>query len=267
MKGFALGSVMGEVILFSNAAFYGVKMGFPFPSYGETVIQLAFAIVMAVIFTIYNPPKNIAGYAMPIMGYAGYLVVVFGLLPVEMAWVLPRLNWPMVIYTRGTQIMMNYSRKSTGAQSPVTIAMQAGGSAVRIFTTLVMIGFDVSMLMGYCLGTGLNTVLLGQWFIYSKYGRKWMGVEVEDKVDEAVEESTTIKKRPKGRAPNGAEAWDSTLGCWIMSDNKTITKKKKEKTPERKTRSRSRKSKGKKSTANEMTPVRASSRVRNKKVL
>jgi len=31
---------MGEVLLFSNAAFYGVRMGFDFGAYGETLIQL-----------------------------------------------------------------------------------------------------------------------------------------------------------------------------------------------------------------------------------
>jgi len=40
MSGFAPGAVMGEVLLFSNAAFYGVRMGFDFGAYGETLIQL-----------------------------------------------------------------------------------------------------------------------------------------------------------------------------------------------------------------------------------
>jgi hypothetical protein len=101
------------------------------------------------LYLFYKPPASVVGYVKPIAGYGVYLAVVFIFIPLDYVYFLPRLNWPMVIYTRGAQIYANYVNGHTGSQSPITILMQAGGSAIRIFTTLVMIGFDLNLLMGY----------------------------------------------------------------------------------------------------------------------
>lgn len=263
MEGFAKGAILGEVMLFSNAAFYGVKMNYAFSAYGETVFQLVQSILMVCLFYMYKPPKYLTGYVQPLGVYAAYLAVVFLWLPQEHAHFLPKLNWPMVIWTRGSQIASNYRLKYTGSQSPLTILMQAGGSAVRIFTTLVIIGFDMSLLMGYSLGTGLNLTLLWQWFIYRSNDKpvgQWEGEEdLRDLKKTPKRKTRASSRKPAARSSKKEK---STTKKTPVTKSKKTPATKSMKTPATKSKKTPAASK---KTAKTPKSTRASSRIRKQK--
>ncbi|GMI17474.1 hypothetical protein TrLO_g6015 [Triparma laevis f. longispina] len=172
--GLAPASLILEVFLFSNASFYGLRKSFPFSAYGETILQLISSTLILSLHFLYTPsfrtPKNILGISTL---YFGYVFMALYVLPIEYAYFLPRMNMPLVIMTRGTQIMENKKNGHTGSLSIITVFMQAFGSFVRIGTTVIQIGLDMNVIFGYCLGCSLNCFVLGQIWFYKEGTREW----------------------------------------------------------------------------------------------
>ena len=109
MDGFAKGALFGECVLYSNAAFYGVLMGYDFSAWGETGFQLVQAWLMVILYFRYSNPKDLRAtdVLIPLACYGAYLSIVFGALEREQYGYLPKANWPMVILTRGIQIKVS----------------------------------------------------------------------------------------------------------------------------------------------------------------
>ena len=99
--------------------------------------------------------------------YACYISVILFLLPTEYAYVLQALNWPVLIYARGSQIIYTHQVKHTGTQSVITSFMNFLGSAIRIGTTLQEVGLDFALLSGFILSLILNVMTLIQFYLYS----------------------------------------------------------------------------------------------------
>jgi len=197
--GFAMTSVYLDCILYSNASLYGYLMHYPPTAYGETAAQAVQAFIMVALVWFYTDSLKPHIMAPPILCYMVYLYIVFALLPPSMYILLPRLNWPVVILNRGSQIHLNYTQQSTGSTSLFTMCMQAGGSLVRIATTLIQIGVDVNLLAGYSLGVTLNGSLIAQYFMY--YGQELVvGVPgVEEAEDLSIYETAAERRGRLGR--------------------------------------------------------------------
>ena len=83
------------------------------------------------------------------------------MLPAEHHQWLIRGNIGFVTVARGSQILKNFSGEK-GAQSALTTFLQAFGTAVRIFTTVQEVGWDMNLLAAYGVGFVLNSCLLVQ---------------------------------------------------------------------------------------------------------
>ena len=81
---------------------------------------------------------------------------------------------PVLIYSRGSQIIANYHQKQTGAQSIATTGMNLSGSLVRIATTIKEVGWDFNILRNYALSVTLNSVLLVQISMYKTNTEKFL---------------------------------------------------------------------------------------------
>ena len=77
VAGLSITACYGEVIMYSNAAFYNILRGNPFTAYGETfMVKLQALIVVALIWS-YEPKIGRSNIALAILGYCAYLFVVF----------------------------------------------------------------------------------------------------------------------------------------------------------------------------------------------
>lgn len=87
------------------------------------------------------------------------------------------------MFSRGSQIYFYYTEKHTGAQSIITVIMNFTGSAIRVFTTISEVGFDIPMLSGYAISLVLNATMITQFIVYKKNTEKYMKKLAEKKKD------------------------------------------------------------------------------------
>ena len=77
VAGLNVASAYGEVIMYSNAAFYNILRGNPFTAYGETFMVLLQQMIVVSLIWLYEPKLGKSNVALAVMGYAVYLFVVF----------------------------------------------------------------------------------------------------------------------------------------------------------------------------------------------
>ena len=85
------------------------------------------------------------------------------------------------MFSRGSQIYFYYTEKHTGAQSIITVIMNFTGSAIRVFTTISEVGFDIPMLLGYTISLILNATMITQFIVYKKNTEEYMKKLAEKK--------------------------------------------------------------------------------------
>mmetsp|Transcript_14030 Transcript_14030/g.30479 ORF Transcript_14030/g.30479 Transcript_14030/m.30479 type:complete len:257 (+) Transcript_14030:105-875(+) len=175
VAGLSTNAVYGEVIMYCNSAFYGILRGNPFTAYGENaVVALQTAIMATLIWKYRDPvvtmPQRIAAVA----GFATYTFVVFKVLTPEQYPYLVTSNLPVLIYSRGSQIIETFRLKQTGSNSLITTAMNLLGSVIRIVTTISEIGWDMALLYGYFTSAALNIILVLQFVLYKDNTAKFL---------------------------------------------------------------------------------------------
>ena len=156
-----------ELLVYANAALYGLMQGNPFTAYGETVIvSLQVAAITALVWKYQriNEREIIAA----LLAFGLYLALVVNVVPETYYFMLLSGNLPILVYSRGLMIVGNFTEKHTGAQSSGTHLMNFAGSLIRILTTIQEIGFDWAMLSGYIISVTLNVTLLTQTILYKE---------------------------------------------------------------------------------------------------
>jgi mannose-P-dolichol utilization defect protein 1 len=77
--GLSMAASYGEVILYSNAAFYNILQGNPFTAYGETfMVLIQNMLVVTLIWTYTKNGFGMANIALVLAAYCAYLYIVFG---------------------------------------------------------------------------------------------------------------------------------------------------------------------------------------------
>lgn len=183
VAGLSTAAVYGEVLLYSNAAFYGVLRGNPFTAWGETGAIVVQSIVMAFFVWHYkdDPRISFQEKALAVAVYAGYIFGVLVILPPDSYYLLQASNWPVLVYSRGSQIIETFRLKHTGTQSIITNTMNVVGTFVRILTTIKEVGWDVILLASYGISLVLNVILWSQFFFYRANTAKVMASLAEKK--------------------------------------------------------------------------------------
>ena len=77
VAGLSVAASYGEVILYSNAAFYNILRGNPFTAYGETFLVLLQTMVVISLIWAYEPKIGKANIVAALFAYCIYLFVVF----------------------------------------------------------------------------------------------------------------------------------------------------------------------------------------------
>jgi large-conductance mechanosensitive channel len=99
--------------------------------------------------------------------------------------------------SRFTQIMANYKEKSTGALSPITLALGWSGNLVRLTTLIIDLGFQDLQIIGFnFLYFVFNFVPFAQYFVY--YGNDvTKSVSKKEGTEEPKEEKVVSLKKTK----------------------------------------------------------------------
>ncbi len=182
VAGMSSGAMYGETIMYANSAFYSMLRNNPFTSYGENIIVTIQAIGVCMLMWRFkdDPPISMQQKIVAVLVFVLYIVYTLCFLQPEYYYLLMALNWPVLIYSRGSQMLKFYSVKHTGTQSVITNGMNLLGSCIRILTTIKEVGFDMTMLCGYFVSVFLNSILVTQFFMYNENTKNYLDT-LEDK--------------------------------------------------------------------------------------
>ena len=174
-SGMSLPSIYGEIIVYINAAFYGVLSGHPLTAYGENLALFFQSFIIVNLMWEYSQPaaslweRGIVNLFISI-----YIVFLLTMLPSTHYYLLMTSIMPVLLYSRGTQILATYQYQHTGAQSIVTNTLNLVGGLVRILTTIKEVGYDLPILASYSVSCTLNLIIFLQYFYYQKNTERFL---------------------------------------------------------------------------------------------
>ena len=168
-EGISRGSVYGEELMYMNSGSYGLLEGHPLTAYGENgALAIQNLVIMLMSWNFGAPKVSAMERGLVIACGLLYLVGVTSFLTPEFHYLLMTANWPILIYSKGSQIYTTLQVKHMGSQSIITIGMNVLGASLRFITTLKEVGFDLPVLSGIVIGLSLSLISLGQFFYYRK---------------------------------------------------------------------------------------------------
>jgi mannose-P-dolichol utilization defect protein 1 len=168
-RGLSSVAIYGETLVYANGALYGLLLGHPFTAYGENVaLLLQSVVIIAMMWQFATPPKAALDRLMVALGFALYVAVTTMILPKDSHYLLMTSIMPVLLYSRGSQIIETLRCQHTGAQSIVTTTMSLVGVLIRILTTIKEVGLDMAVLGTYFLSCMLNLIMFVQYFYYRK---------------------------------------------------------------------------------------------------
>ncbi|KAJ3074581.1 hypothetical protein HDU98_010858 [Podochytrium sp. JEL0797] len=148
---------------------YNVRRGNPFNTYGEhAFMAVANCIVIAMMFHYTSRHKDLLIVSASTFIFTVSLfskTIINDTLLLSFQW----LSILIGIVSKLPQIYSNWSNKSCGQLSAVTVALQTVGSLARCFTTATEVK-DLVIFVTYLVATGLNGAVLWQVILY--WGKK-----------------------------------------------------------------------------------------------
>ncbi|ETV70355.1 hypothetical protein, variant 2 [Aphanomyces astaci] len=123
-----------EVITFQASVVYNVLRGYPISSWGESAVILIQNVILVLLLWYYSG----AAKSTQLVGVVAFVALGAGMfyLPSEFDWVLPSAGIPLSVMARIPQILSNFKQGHTGQLAFLTLFLNFGGSAARLFTTL-----------------------------------------------------------------------------------------------------------------------------------
>jgi len=163
-------ALYSEVVVYSNAFFYGLLQGLPFTSYGECGALLLQTTVLALCYWKYSSTS----YVEPIIVFALYGLYVYMVMFIleDISYLMKSLV-PINLYAKGVQIVTIIQEGHTGIQSIVTLTMNVVGTTIRVGTTLGETVIDKNLLLSHVSSAFLNLTLILQYFYYAQATRQF----------------------------------------------------------------------------------------------
>lgn len=164
VEGISIASVYGDVPCYMLIVLYNVLNGTVFSAWGETAFLLAQALVILAQCWYYRRSGAAEIGAALVAGAA--IVAGAAQLPADLRPWLLYLTFPMNAASRAPQVLQNLRQGHTGRLSAITVTLNFVGAAARIFTTLVEVKDDASLLVSVALATFWNGTLFAQLLYY-----------------------------------------------------------------------------------------------------
>mmetsp|Transcript_9031 Transcript_9031/g.13149 ORF Transcript_9031/g.13149 Transcript_9031/m.13149 type:complete len:266 (+) Transcript_9031:143-940(+) len=187
VAGLSKAALYSEVIVYSNAFFYGLRTeGLPFTSYGENGALLLQTVLLVACCWKFSQNVNPSEWILALVVYSVYSYICMELVPQESISYLMQSLVPINLYAKGVQIVKIFQEGHTGNQSVVTLTMNIVGTTIRVGTTLGESVIDTNLLLSHASSAALNGTLLGQYFYYQTATAEfWKRQEQDDKKKKA----------------------------------------------------------------------------------
>ena len=172
VEGISGTSLYASVVIPITFLAYNVLQGNPFATWGENVFSLIQNVILVVLYWRLSKPavptKNVLGITIC------FVVLSVGcfLLPKEHQGLLPLSTLPLIAASRVPQIVANYQNGHTGPLSVITFILVLLGNAARVYTTIMEVGFDLSLLANYGLSALFSGILAAQVVFYGYRSKK-----------------------------------------------------------------------------------------------
>ncbi|KAL3313541.1 hypothetical protein Ciccas_007858 [Cichlidogyrus casuarinus] len=162
--GLSIPSLALELFCYTSMAAYGHMNKFPFSAYGEAFfLALQVFIITFLVFKYQKSSSSAFIFGAIFILFASVLIM--NALPHEVISTLQGFNTPISVISKLLQAYSNFSNKSTGQLSLVSMLLIFLGSLARIFTSLVETG-DVLMITNFIFSSSCNALILGQILYY-----------------------------------------------------------------------------------------------------
>jgi mannose-P-dolichol utilization defect protein 1 len=162
-KGLAASMYALENLGYLITVVYNTRNAYAFSTYGENLFLLAQGLLLVTLFGLYNRRLSLSVLALVFYAALGYYL--YFLAPLSALPYVQSCTIPVFAASRLPQIARNFSAKSTGVLSLVTVLLNALGALARVFTTLSEVD-DSLVLTGMLASASMNVVLLAQVFLY-----------------------------------------------------------------------------------------------------
>ena len=164
-EGISSTSTLLDLFMTFTTLAYGFTKNLPFASYGDTLFVFLQTAVILVLIPWYkkNMPLFLVYVAISVFASYATYVKMFGL---DLITLFQQAQVPLVVISRGIQILTNFGNKSTGQLSGITYFLSFAGCASRVFTSLVD-AKDNLMALTFGTATLLNGLV---WFQILYYG-------------------------------------------------------------------------------------------------
>ena len=169
IKGLSYLSIYLDVFSFLCSALYPFHKGYPFLTYGESVIILLQNLLIFFMAWKYDinqsSDRNNMSFTLII---CGFLFIIYKGLLDEKAWTMVgSASTVLSVGSRLTQIIKSFNEKSTGPLSTITFGLNMLGNIARIFTTLKETK-DFIMAGGFIISFILNLIIFLQIIYYNR---------------------------------------------------------------------------------------------------
>jgi len=152
-----------SLVGFGGALVYQSSMGYPIHTYAELLALTVQTVAILSLLLFYDMQVDARVIGAGLVGFAA-LMSALSRGPKLVLTALQAVSGVLVTVSILPQILLPF-RTGTCGWSPVSAALSAAGTAVRVFTTM-SVTKDALVLGGYVLGCLLNIVLLIQTFVY-----------------------------------------------------------------------------------------------------
>lgn len=173
-EGLSYISIYSEIITFLFSCLYSYHNGYPFMTYGESVIILVQNFIILLLCWKYdkNQSSDRQNYLFLFLTFALTYFGIKGEFLNDFVWsLIGSSGIPLVSVSRISQIITSFMDKSTGPLSSFTFLMNILGSVSRIFTSLKETG-DKLIIFSYCYSSLLSLIILIQIIYYSRKNKK-----------------------------------------------------------------------------------------------
>ncbi|KAK8884462.1 PQ-loop repeat-containing protein 3 [Tritrichomonas musculus] len=166
--GLSITSLFMEIVANVLAYSYHRQKGFPFSTFGETLLIMIQNIFIAFFVTHYSPNYNLFLWNLFILSNSCLVFAVErGIVSDNVMATLWAICLPLSIAYKIPQILHTYRAKCKGELSPLSCFLTLMGSCGRVFTTIREV-HDYSVLLMYILNVLLNGTIWIQSLVYPK---------------------------------------------------------------------------------------------------
>jgi mannose-P-dolichol utilization defect protein 1 len=167
-RGLSVPSLFMEIMANVLAIAYHRQNGFPFSTFGETILILIQNLLIAFFVTHFAADYDLIGWnAFVVVNSSLLFAVERGIVSSRVMGFMWTVCLPLSIAYKVPQILHTYRARCKGELSPLSCLLTLVGSCGRVFTTIREL-HDMSVLAMYLLNVLLNGTILVQSVVYPK---------------------------------------------------------------------------------------------------